>query len=427
LVGAAEIVPRFANYLLCVAIVATLAGGLGGSIQPARVVVALAVVLVLIRASTSLLTPPVTRQALTMSVVMILGGALSLFWTEDVLGGLGLLLAVSIGALSLFLVTRADLSEGGVRLLLWAWAMAVGLSLPIALYEIGTGNHFQFALDDRTIRGVGVFPFASIFFGNYNDFSAWLCMGFTMTMAAFLEAKTAIRKIMITVVNIFVALVIFVNTSRGAIIYVSLVTLFYSIRFVDFRRYAGSMVALISPVILGLFYDRLVEIYNLALIRFEYVDYAEESFGQRADLIAAGIRAILESYGLGIGIGGFEEYLGQRYYGLIPNPHNIITEIGVNFGFIPMLLFVGLLVRLFSVGLFRRDMPEAFRTALLCGAIGVPIIGVVPSQAIGFIYWWVWLATLVAIASTRRSDVAEEAVEHANWKQRDSAARAVSR
>lgn len=398
--GRCEYMTRVATYLFCAIIVATLAGGIGGSLQPARVMLATLAPFVLILSPVRTMSP-IARHAMSMAMIMILFGVVSLSWSEDVIGGLGILLAVTVGGLALYIVTRIDLSLNGVRLLIWAWVAAVGISMPVAFYEITTGNHFQFAFDDRTIGGIGTFPFASIFFGNYNDFSAWLCLSYTITMAAFFEAKKVSSRLLITLINISLALVIFVNTSRASLFYIFIVLIFFIYRSKEFRIYASIFLMAIIFALLATYQEEVLGLYNLAVYRFETTNALDESYIQRAGLVEASVRGIIESYGAGIGAGGFEEYINDNYPYFIPNPHNILTEIGVNFGIVPLILFVLFFIRLFLIGLFRRDIPDSFRVALMLSAIAVPIIGAVASQAIGYIYWWVWIATLVAIASVR--------------------------
>ncbi len=393
--------PRLFTYLLCTAVVATLAGGAGGSFQPARLVLIASALLLLISSKEPAAPARMTRQMLTMAGVMALGGGISLFWTADLLGGLGILLAIGVGALSLYIVMHSDLSPQGVGRLTSAWLVVIGLSLCIAFYELATGNHFQFALDDRTIRGLGQFPFASVLFGNYNDYSAWLCLGLPITMGAFLEARSAGRRLLVLAVNLGLLAVVFVNTSRGAIIYASLVCIVYFVRFRAFRSYAIPALLLAIPFILIRYADAIRDLYGLATLRFEYVGAADESYSQRSGLIDAGIEGLISTFGFGIGAGGFEEYISDYYNYLIPNPHNIFLEIAVNFGLIPLVAFVVMIVRLFFAALSRRDIPQGFRMAVLLGTLGVPIIGVVPSQAIGYVYWWVWFATLCAMVDVR--------------------------
>lgn len=343
---------------------------------------------------------PIARHALITAAVMILLGGLSLSWTTDILGGVGLLLAVCVGAIALYISTRSDLSISGVRLLMSTWVAVVGLSMPMAFYEIVTGIHSEFAFDDRVIGSIGEFPFASIYFGNYNDYSAWLCLGLPITMAAFFEAKSLYYKLTIAAINVACISVIFVNTSRASLVYALAVVAIYFIISNSFRMFSTIVFVIAIPLIFIQYQGQILNLYDLVTYRFEVVGALDESYLQRSGLLAGGVQAIMESYGTGVGIGGFEEYINDHYPYLIPKPHNILLEIGVNFGVIPLILFAALFVRLFMVGLFRRELPLSFRVSIMLSAVAVPIVGAVPSQAIGYVYWWVWLATLIAMAST---------------------------
>jgi O-antigen ligase len=394
--------PIVFTYLFCAIIVATLAGGVGESYQPARVLAAGVGVIAVLFARNSIKTIPTVRQAIIMAGILVLSGLISLSWSTDVAGGIGMLLAVSVGAMSLYIVSISDLSVAGIRLLMWAWVAAVGLSMPIAYYEIATGNHFQFSLDSRNLGGTfNDLPFAAIFFGNYNDFSTWLCLAFPITMAAFIEAKGVYRKASVAILNILVVGVIFVNTSRACLAYVAAIIAVYIFKYHSFRMYVSLFIAIILPIFIIRYNDQILDVYALAIYRFEVTNEIDESYIQRTGLLLSGIQAIFDSFGLGVGLGGFEEYVNDNYPYLIPNPHNILLEIAVNFGVVPLLVFGGLVIKLFSTGFLQKQIPESFRLAVTLGAIAVPVIGAVPSQAIGYIYWWVWLATMVAMASTK--------------------------
>lgn len=390
---------RFLTYLFCMCIFATLAGGLGGSFQPARIILVGMAIISLALASNSRSNSHLLNQIFGLLLAIILCGTLSLAWTKDVMGGLGLLLAVSVGACAIFVISRAELSVDSVRLMVLSWVGVVAISIVIAFYEISTGNHFQFALESRVIGGnFGEFPFAAIMFGNYNDYSAWLCLAFPITMAAFLEAKTIWTRSLVILINLAVIAIIFVNTSRTALIYVALVVGFYVVRFRTFRLYAFVASVSVLPVVLARYRGDILNLYDLAIYRFTVVNAVDESYNQRSGLISAGVGAVRESWGLGIGIGGFEEYINDNYPYFIPNPHNILLEISINFGIIALMLFICLVALLFFAGLRRKDLPLGFRMSLMFGTLGIPIVGAVPSQAVGYVYWWVWLGTLTAMA-----------------------------
>jgi hypothetical protein len=401
--------PRFFTYLFCGIIFATLAGGLGGSFQPARILIALIGFAALLLGRKTTRAMPLIRQAMAMAGILVLLGLVSLSWTADVLGGVGMLLAVLVGSISLYIISVSDLSISGARLLIWAWVATVAFSMPIAYYEIATGNHSQLAFESRNAGGdFGEFPFAAILFGNYNDYSTWLCLAFPITMTAFLQVKSNYAKSAITFLNILIVGVIFVNTSRASLAFAAIVIIVYAIRFNSFRNYAAIIISATVPILFIRYQFEILNIYSFALYRFEVLGETDESYIQRLGLIEGGVRAIIESLGLGIGLGGFDEYVNDNYPYLIPNPHNIFLEIGVNFGAIPLLVFLGLLVRLFFSGFLQKQIPDSFRFAVMMGAISVPIIGSVPSQAIVYVYWWVWLATMVAIASANVCPISRE-------------------
>lgn len=394
---------RLIIIIFCIGIIATLAGGIGGSFQPTRI-------LMVGLAGIALLLPPnphlntrFLRQTYALFIAATIFGLLSLAWTPDVVGGTGMLIAIAIGGCALFAISRAELDRRSISLIVWSWFGSVALSVIIGFYEIATGNHFQFSLEARVIGGgFGEFPFAAIFFGNYNNYSAWLCLAFPITLAAFFETRNILARATVIFVNFAVVGIIFINTSRAALIFIAVSTVLYIVRFPAVRFYAFGAFILIFPLVLSIYSN---EVQNLTdFISYRFIDFDSISLAdeQRARLIGAGLNGIFGNWGLGIGIGGFEEYINDNYPYLIPNPHNILIEIASNFGIIALLLFACLIISLFFAGLRRKDLPPSLRICLMLGSVGVPLIGTVPSQAISYIYWWVWLATLIAFAVSPR-------------------------
>jgi hypothetical protein len=390
--------------LFCICIFSTLAGGIGGSFQPARILLAGMACIAIFVSPRSQSNFNLLRQIFTLTLFIIIFGIISLAWTPDLIGGIGMLLAVGVGSSAIYSISRADLSVDSVNLMVWSWLGVVALSVIIAFYEIVTGNHFQFSLDARVIGGnFGTFPFASIFFGNYNDYSTWLCLAFPFTLAAFLQARNNATRSLVMFINLALISIIFVNTSRMALIYVSVALSVYTVIFQRFRLYSFVASLIVIPSVFVRYSGDILNLYDLAVDRFINLNLADESLSQRLGLLQAGSSAVKESWGLGIGIGGFEEYINQNYPYYIPNPHNIFMEIAVNFGLPSALLFAAVLALLFVAGLQRKDLPVGFRLILMQGSLSVPFIGAVPSQAIGYVYWWVWLATMVAIAALPRA------------------------
>ncbi len=394
---------HFLAYLFCVSIFATLAGGFGGSFQPARILLVGMAIMALSIASNPRENSRLLDQILGLVLAIILSGMLSLSWTKDLIGGVGMLLAVSTGGCALFAIRRMHLNVNSLKLVMFSWVGVVAISVVVAFYEIMTGNHFQFAMEARVIGGnFGDFPFAAIMFGNYNDYSAWLCLAFPITMAAFLEVRKTWSRSFVILINLAVVAIIFVNTSRTALVYVALVVLFYIVKFQTFRLDGVISSILTVPLVLARYGSDILKLYELAVYRFTVSADIDESYTQRSGLISAGITAVRESWGFGIGIGGFEEYINDNYPYFIPNPHNILLEISINFGIFGLIMFICIVIFLFFAGWRRTDLPLGFRLSLMFGTCSVPIVGAVQSQAIGYVFWWVWLATLAAMAAIPR-------------------------
>jgi O-antigen ligase len=137
--------------------------------------------------------------------------------------------------------------------------------------------------------------------------------------------------------------------------------------------------------------------WQYTLLRLGQV-FTDESTSERAGLVAASVDALRQSIGLGLGPGGFVDFIESSYPHLIPNPHNMLLELAVNFGVLGAVLFVVAVVVIWLAALRARTLPIGLRFPLLVTLPCVPFIGAINSLAVGYTYWWVWIASAVSIA-----------------------------
>jgi O-antigen ligase len=399
---------RTLNYWFFAIIFLLAAGGFGGSFQLSRVATFAAFAVAIARSRLGASDCQLIDRGLLVGLVFLLSGLLALSWTPDIYAGAGLVIAVSLGFSMLWIVARMDRSDAGIRLLVLAWCAAIAVTLPFAFYEIATGNHFLYALDPRNLGGdLGEFPFASILFGNYNDYSVFLCMGFPFLCSAMISEEGYLTRFFLGVVILLSISVIAINTSRACLFALIFYLIVFAISDIRFRKFLLVFAPTFGIYLLLYQYQFAASVFDIANLRINSTGYEDISTIQRVGIFSAGISAMIDTRGLGVGPGGFPDYMARYFPYYIPNAHNIFLEIAVNFGVAALGAFIIWICNIFWRTWKRTEGPSEFRLVVLTSIPMIPVIGLVSSQAIGFTFWWAWLASLAAVAS--RSPVPSQA------------------
>jgi teichuronic acid biosynthesis protein TuaE len=385
-----------------VIIVLLVAGGLGGSYQPARVALAAIFPFSLLSGIYPDHGAPFIRQALRGYVLILLLSFISLTWSQDLAGGFGLVLAMTVGMSTLPILGAVERTVVNAQLIERAWVLMTGLSLMFAFYEITTGNHFAFAFESRNEILIGDAAFASVFFGNYNDYSVVLCLCIPFIMSQFSLSSNIIYRAILSVILFSTYFVIVVNSSRMAMA-CSVILLIYFLLFVQrYVIFTAFMFSLLAMVVAAFVAIDFYALYDFIGLRFSGTLAGDESSLQRAGIISAGLNSLRESWGLGLGAGGFEEYMNDNYPYFVPNPHNLILEMAVNFGAAAAVVFLWILLNIMRLIYVRTKSGDSKEKAIFVVAVGLaPFVGIIGSQAVGYTYWWVWLSSVIFIAACR--------------------------
>ena len=362
-------------------------GGIGGSFQPSRLILLLALTL-LLAGSGSVALVRGAGPVYSAYLAILTLGVITLPLTEDLAAGVSLIVTVALGMCAVLLVDRRPM-VADARRVRDAWSSGLLVTLPFATYEIVTGNHFAFALEQRHAGAeIGELPFASIFFGNYNNYSTYTCLAYPMLLGALLDKSSVVRRLMLLCGAAVCVAVTLINTSRIAMLFVAFATV--ASVFSGHRRSRLWLVALGAGAFLGV---------RASGFNWQYAQQRLTSGllvdEQRLGLTIAGIDALTRTFGLGLGPGGFVAFIEGHYPQLIPNPHNILMEFAVNFSLLSAFVFVALLGFLFIRTARHPALPPSVRFPLLVTIPFVPLIGSINSLAVGYTYWWYWFASAV--------------------------------
>lgn len=380
-------------------------GGLGGSLQPSRLILLLYGVPALAHLlAQARLRTPAEWSAVGACSLLALFGALSLAWTPVPVDGLQMLAVVAIGMLAICLACMSRKTIAAARCVRDGWSLALVTTLPFAFYELATGNHFAYALDERDLGGtIGAAPFASVFFGNFNNYCAFISLALPMMLGTVESARRRLWRCFWGLGVVLALAVIVVNTNRLSMLFAAWLLLYYLMTRRKWRLPSFTVACLIAGAVwFGAFEEEVDSILLITAVKFEVLSASDESVDQRTGLVAAGIDELKDSYGIGGGLGSFEHRLRQRYRDLIPNAHNLVVELATNFGIPATLAFLLFLSYLFVVCL-RATLPGDLRSPVIASVPFVPAIGAINSQAVGYTYWWLWFATVLLIAAVAQA------------------------
>ncbi len=383
-------------------------GGLGGSAQPSRLF-CLLLFPYAIRNIAALLSQkwsPVVAVTLIFAATIGVLSALSVLWSVDPILTMGYSLVLVVNFTPVVYVVTLDQRR---RAELYAvsfkgWLTALVLTLPLAAYELITGIHFAFSLDER---GGGpltlLLPYASVFFGNFNDYSLYLTLCISALMMLMAGAVTSVTLKWVAGLSIMMAItMVIANTSRGAMIVVGILVVAALILNLD--RLKLVLMALALAMLLFIPWGIMDnDLFQFILLRFSDFSYDLDGESGRLSILGAGVKALMDSYGFGVGAGASAIYLGSTNLDIIPNPHNIFLEWALNFGILGLSIFLLHLMMLFfqlTIAWHQNRRKRSQTGLVMIALLLLPIIGVVQSHLTGYTYFWMWYATLILIVQT---------------------------
>lgn len=391
-------------YLVFLIIFFLCLGGLGGSFQPSRLVILVIPLLLNFFLNKKHLQYNKTIQfGLKVYFVWILYGTISLFWSADPAAGLNSeIIVMIIGMLSLLffpLLLKND--KKSLLIIRNAWILGLVFTIPLAIYEIVTMTHFTYSEEDRLIGGIGIYaPFASVFFGNYNNYCVYICLCFPMVLWALLDDKNKTRKVLYLLLISISILIIFINTNRTSMLVVALY--FLSL----LRLKARNIITVFGLAALLLMSYRFLPTTITDNIEILFnnrvnVDYNEDTSANiRKGVFLSGLDFLSESNGFGVGAGAFETHMAKspRHQGII-NPHNFFLEIASQYGLLIFGLFVVWLFLIMRRIYKNSYISQSLKRVFYVSIVVIPIIGVINSDSLGFTYWWVYISSLAVISS----------------------------
>ena len=386
------------------------AGLVGGLFQPARLLMVMLLPLFLDDVfrpnkvcGEPLRQTPSYRYELFFFLIWWLYAGISLLWaiepTESTKSFIHLTFCFLGFGEVLWLSSRARSPQHAI---LVGWFLMFLSTLPIAAYEFLTDHHLSMSVQESDLKmSVGAHTqvarrFASVTFGNLNSYNVVLCLTFCLMMIYTLRDKWQSRLCGYIAIIIIVVLIV-KNCSRAALICLIFGLALYA--FVMLKQRAHAYVILFClAVAFGLFIYRFSDIFSAIFDRFRFQGFEDRG---RTEMLIYGIQELRESSWMGIGIENFVPVMTNKYKAYVAAPHNLLLEIGVQFGVIILAGFIGLFIRV-SKG--ARKGSSFNRTAALLSILPLIPISIIDSTYLLKITTWVYLASVYILCLPQYND-----------------------
>lgn len=390
------------------------AGNIGDFFQPVRVLIILLIPLFVLDSTqqrftvaSTLHTAPSYRYELRFFILWWIYAALSLYWAIEFENSVKSLLHLTINFFGfgeiLWLASKARSPQ---KALLTGWGLMFLTTLPIAMREFLYDQHLSMSIQEQDMtmkissRIVEERRFASVTFGNLNSYNVVLCMTFClMLIRTFMQER--IDRLFGYGTAIGLGIIIAMNSSRAALICILFSILLYVLILLKRRSHAVLLLSIIG-IGIGIFVYRFADLFSMILLRFQTQGF--EDIG-RAGVIAHGIEELGNSYGLGIGIGNFIPTMLSKYHLDIAAPHNLLLEVGVQFGIIILALFIGMFIRIYK----QSKTGNTFNhSAALLGIIPFIPLSIIDSGYIMKVTTWIYIATLYVLTCNQYNEIDEK-------------------
>lgn len=281
--------------------------------------------------------------------------AISLFWTIDIIHGLHTLLAVIVCITILYIFERILIKKEDVKKILNIFPI-VGVVLGLLLLLSTRGNYkyliiesisdiVTYHLMSDVIRDApDVSIFATIFKSpgitkiRAGGFAPPILAGNILVLFIFVDialiyAASKLKRVLLITHVLFLMVCMFLTGTKGALIGLFMGFIVFSLINQEFRKKIvriygiGSIIVAVMFVLVG---DAMIKRFETMLSNKGMMEFTN----QRLKWWSKGFSAFWDSYGLGIGAGGFPKLIDP-----IPVAHSFYFSIPIELGIIGLFLF----------------------------------------------------------------------------------------
>lgn len=373
-------------------------GQIGGTFQPIRVMVILSAPYIFtfyFKNKDALKS--IFYERLLFSV-WLLYGLISILWVTEPSDGLKEILYLTVNSFAFFLtIVLANKSNHPQKSIIKGWIALFLATLPIALYELWFDNHLSIATQEGGMvmnYTYNVFErrFASVTYGNLNEYNLILCYTVPFVLGLLLSSKNKKIAILNWLVAFLLSYIIIVNGSRAAFLSLIIAYFVFSLYYIkskkSFRTLIG--IVIIAIYVISMYADK---IFGVVLARFSEQGLTDDG---RTEIFSVGIKSLSETYFFGVGAGNFISTMDKVYHLELTSPHNLLLEIAVQYGLVVLLLFIGYLFRLFKK---QKNNLNPMNKFIIVGSLCMfPLTSTIDSGYILNTWIWMFLASMFVIA-----------------------------
>lgn len=347
--------------------------------------------------------------------ILCLGGIfcisiLSLFWSQYLITSVNKILNNIFIAIFIFELLMNSTNKRVVNNILIAIAINLSVICLIGIYEIFTGHYiFYGEYYFRTDIGLN-YPIVS--FANTNDLAGILILFYPIIIAMLTNKKSRYCSILCIVYTLINIIVIIGSCARLGYIIVIIYAIYYILTAKNLILKAFfSLVSILSLITLfitslgKLIWEQLFSVIDSILSGAIFSDI-------RVEIIIKGIRSLEQSFWFGHGAGTSEYVIEKSYtkYVTTSAPHNLLLELGVEYGLVGAILLIFFFLFLFNQLYNNRKLCSSNRDALsynsaaMLGIMVFPIVSCMSASFTSYISFWLWFGT-VSIIALRQSNI----------------------
>ena len=385
------------DIFLILLIASLAAGGIGGSLRIPRI---LAVIFVPKLMESFRLTKDYTKSFLSFFLIFLAYCVTSLVWTPDIGQGVKEFCYYIVHfILFLEIIVFARYARDALRSISTGWMFAIAITVPLAIWELTTGNHFSVMsnYEEEVLRMGSVVverPFAAATFGGFNGFIVFLCWAFPVVVYSMLIPRKKTVTIVGFALVLFVIAMVIIIASRGGVLALLIMG---AIFVVMNQKNVGKLLLLLS--ILVVFYISIdFDVDLLFGITSRVTGETLTSDDVRSVLWQKAFHLFLNSLGFGVGIGGLSAAMNSLN-AVITMPHNLFLEILAQYGLIFTLVFIIYLLKLFIKA--KRLDDRAVKTIVYMSLIALPVYGIIDSGYLLNAELYAALASLTVFANSK--------------------------
>lgn len=381
----------------------------GGSFQPMRIALAfffLCYLPQILSCKFDLKKEQPIVLGLSLFMVWIMYGFVSLLWSPSPMAGLmSELMAMSIGFVSLplfaFLFRRA---ENPLTIVRKGWLICLLLLSVVSIFNLVAHIHLPSSITPQSVlnRPESIIRYTSATFSNINDYGTVIAFIIPYLLWGAMEGQRGRDKLIYFVAFLLGLLFVIINGQRLGILVIGFQVLCFSFLLLRQlrKKHIVAAIGLVCLAVIILPMDNLLYMVTLRM-GDGFFNSLLEALGQgRGMLLMSGLQMLWQSYGFGIGAGGFEEAIIHMpaYNGTYINPHNLLVEIFAQYGIFIFAFFCFWIFSIFIFALKNKYLSKGARMAVLTTVISLPLIGAMQSAALGFTYFWIFLSCITVIS-----------------------------